>query len=512
MKIFDQELNDGLEKVIASNSRISYASVAEPCFDKTLSKAVKNIKSLAALNDNDLYYVQSILVSSNWNKNDDIFDKAEVWLARNTPEDKPTNLEHDEATIIGHITSNWPITEDGSLIDENTSLEELPNKYHILTGSVIYRAFSNPELKDRAEKLISEIENGQKYVSMECLFNGFDYGLINSSTGEYKVLARNDKTAYLTKHLRAYGGSGQHEGYKVGRVLRNITFSGKGFVDKPANPDSIIFTKKTLNSEIENNFEQKNEDLSIAGVSNDQLTPNAENNIMSLDIELVIKDVAEIKNKIEAMEVKAAEVASETIATLQNKNDELTTIISASEAKIAELTSALESLSLEKEEAAKKKTEEDSVKEEEMKKAKSELEAANEVIAGYKKQEEEMAKKAKKMKRMASLMEAGLTNEAASSAADTFDSLTDESFEAMTSLLAAKKSDFVPPSTEEDEEDEEAKVEKKKASEIVDASILESAEVDNSVNLSVGGQEESTIEATRAALVEFVSSRLGKKL
>ena len=514
MKIFDQEINDGLEKVIASNSRISYASVAEPCFDKSLSK-IKNIKSLAALNDNDLYYVQSILVSSNWNKNDDIFDKGEVWLARNTPEDKPTNLEHDEATIIGHITSNWPITEDGNLIDEDTPLQDLPSKYHILTGSVIYRAFSNPDLKDRAEKLIAEIENGQKYVSMECLFNGFDYGLINASTGEYKVLARNDNTAYLTKHLRAYGGSGEHEGYKVGRVLRNITFSGKGFVDKPANPDSIIFTKKALNSEIQNNFEQKNEDLSIAGVSNDQLTPNAENNIMSLDIEVVIKDVAEIKNKIEAMEVKAAEVASETIAALQNKNDELAGIISASEAKIAELTSALEAVSLEKEEAAKKKTEEDSVKEEEMKKAKSEIEAANEVIAGYKKQEEEMAKKEKKMKRMASLIEAGLSNEAASSAADTFDSLNDESFDAMTTLLAGKMPPWLKDKdkeTKEEDKSEKDMKEKKKASEIVDANVLESAEVDDSVNLSVGGQEESTIEATRAALVEFVSSRLGKKL
>ena len=514
MQIFDQELNDGLEKVIASNSHISYASVAEPCFDKKLSR-VENIKSLAALDDSDLYYVQSILVSSNWNKNDDIFDKGEVWLARNTPEDKPTNLEHDEATIIGHITSNWPITEDGNLIDENTSLEELPQKYHILTGSVIYRAFSNPELKDRAEKLISEIEHGQKYVSMECLFNGFDYGLVNASTGEYKVLARNDNTAYLTKHLRAYGGSGEHEGYKVGRVLRNITFSGKGFVDKPANPDSIIFTKKTLNSEIQNNFEQKNEDLSIAGVSNDQLTLNAENNIMSLDIELVIKEVAEIKTKIEAMEVKAAEAASETIAALQNKNQELVSTLSANEAKIAELTSALEVASTEKEEAAKKKMEEDSAKEEQMKKSKSELDAADEIIAGYKKQEEEMAKKEKKMKRMASLIEAGLSNEAASSAADTFDSLNDESFDAMTTLLAGKMPPWLKDKDKESKEEDKSEKDmkdKKKASEVVDANVLESAEVDNSVNLSIGGQEESTIEATRAALVEFVSSRLGKKL
>ena len=513
MQIFDQELNDGLEKVIASNSHISYASVAEPCFDKKLSK-IENIKSLAALDDSDLYYVHSILVSSNWNKNDDIFDKAEVWLARNTPEDKPTNLEHDEATIIGHITSNWPITEDGNLIDENTSLDALPQKYHILTGSVIYRAFSNLELKDRAEKLISEIENGQKYVSMECLFNGFDYGLVNASTGEYKVLARNDNTAYLTKHLRAYGGSGEHEGYKVGRVLRNITFSGKGFVDKPANPDSIIFTKKTLNSEIQNNFEQKNEDLSIAGVSNDQLTLNAENNIMSLEIELVTKEVAEIKTKIEAMEIKTAEAASETIAALQNKNQELVSALSANEAKIAEITSALEVASIEKEEAAKKKMEEDSDKEEQMKKSKSELDAADEIIAGYKKQEEEMAKKEKKMKRMASLIEAGFDSESVSATVDKFESLDDEAFSAMTSLFANKMPPFLEKiiKDKKDKKGEEDKSEKKKASESVDADVLESAEIDNDINLSIGGQEESTIEDTRASLVEFISSRLGKKL
>ena len=69
---------------------------------------------------------------------------------------------------------------------------------------------------------------------MECYFKAFDYGLIDKTTGNYKVLARNDDTSYLTRHLRAYGGTGEHDNYKIGRVLRNITFSGKGFVDKPA--------------------------------------------------------------------------------------------------------------------------------------------------------------------------------------------------------------------------------------------------------------------------------------
>ena len=221
MQIFKQEIQDGLEHSISSSASISYACEVMPSLEHN-NHRINNIKSLASLNDNDLYYVQSILVSSNWNKNDDIFDKDEVWAARHTPEDKPTNLEHDEATIIGHITSNWPITEEGSLIPDETPTNELPEKYHILTGSVIYKAFSNPELKSRAEKLISEIEDGTKYVSMECFFKGFDYGLINKSTGEYKVLPRNENTAYLTKYLRAYGGTGEHETYKIGRVLREI--------------------------------------------------------------------------------------------------------------------------------------------------------------------------------------------------------------------------------------------------------------------------------------------------
>ena len=163
MQIFEQEIRDGLESQLKSAASISYACVAEP--SKNSLHNIKHIKSLASLDDSDLYYVQSILVTSTWNKNDDIFDKTEVWAAKNTPEDKPTNLDHEEKTIVGHITSSWPITDDGVLIDENTPVENLPNKFHILTGSVVYRGFSSPDLMDRTNKLISEIESGTKYVS-----------------------------------------------------------------------------------------------------------------------------------------------------------------------------------------------------------------------------------------------------------------------------------------------------------------------------------------------------------
>jgi len=528
MQIFQQEYDDGLSDQIRASASISYASLVDPCSNQGFLSKVKNIKSIASIKDADLYYVQSILVTSSWNKNDDIFDKSEVWLARNTPEDKPTNLEHNENLIIGHIISNWPITEDGILIDENTPLDNLPNKYHILTGSVVYKGFSDPELKSRSEKLISEIESGQKYVSMECFFNGFDYGLVDKSTGEYKILSRNNETAYLTKHLRCYGGLGEHENYKIGRVLRNITFSGKGYVDKPANPDSIIFTKNNLHPKLDNIetepvavaeevIEEKKPDFSFGGVSDNQSILNTEKSIMS-DIETVLKDVAEIKNKVESM-MDCSQVAKEAYASaaaLKDQTVELQNTIASNNSTIDELKTSLETVALEKEEAMKKMKEEYAMKEEEMKKMKAELDATLEVIAAYKDKEAEMMKKEKKMKRMATLIETGLDTELATSTVEKFESLDDASFDSMTEVFATMHNMH---DKKKKKMEEEAMMMKKKASEeetqpaIADPSVLETAEVDETdINLSVGGEEESSLESTRAALVEFVESRLGKKL
>lgn len=505
MEVFPAEISDGLEAAISAKACVTYATQAVPCENTSIKQ--KKLKSLASVSDEDLYYVQSILVSSSWNKNDDIFDKAEVWEAKHTPEDKPTNLEHDESTIIGHIVSNYPITEDGILIDDNTPVENLPDKYHILTGSVIYKGFSNPELRSRSEKLISEIEGGEKYVSMECFFRGFDYGLINKTNGSYTILPRNKETAHLTKYLRAYGGQGEHEGFKIGRVLRGITFSGKGFVNKPANPDSIIFTKNSFVIASNEKVVEKNENLCVAGVSDIQSTFNSENNIMSEQI-----DTTEVQANTEVVSdcsdaVKAAEASSNE---LREQAAELENSLKTSETSLAETQAQLEVLLTEKEEAAKKWDEEMKKKEEEMKKMKAELDEALETIASYKTKEAEMVKKEKKMKRMASLLEIGVDNDTASTAVDKFENLEDEAFEAVKSLLASKS---IPTETETEavastevtESTEETQVE------TADASVLDNVEVTEEVNLGVGGNSDNAVESTRAALVEYVYSRIGKK-
>jgi len=474
MIIYQQEITDGLEEAIKANASISYASALEPC-DKTIKS--KAFKALASMDDSDLYYTQSILVSSSWNKNDDIFDKDEVWAARHSPEHKPTNLEHDEGTIIGHIVSNYPITEDGILIDENTPIENLPEKYHILTGAVIYKSYTKPELRERTEKLIGEIENGTKYVSMECFFKGFDYGLINKQTNEFKVLSRDNNTAYLTKYLRAYGGMGEHENYRIGRLLRNITFSGKGYVDRPANPDSIIFSKTEFK------FLEKNDDFTKSGVNNFQSTEQMENNTMSEQAENTVADCSE------------ATKAAEAVAT-ELKN-EIETMKTAHAETLNSLTSEKDQLVSEKEEAAKKmKDYEEKAKKMEASIAEleSKLSSANDAIAAY-------MKKEKVMMRKAALIENGFEDTELDSIIEKFDSVNDETFAAMTDMLKMKKK----------KEDKMTKADEvEQTNDITEA--LENVETTEELVPAVGGEETSEVESTRAALVDFVCNRLGKKL
>ena len=139
---------------------------------------------------------------------------------------------------------------------------------------------------------------------------------------------------------------------------------------------------------------------------------------------------------------------------------------------------------------------------------KAELDATNEILAAYKDKEEEMKKKEKNMKRMASLIEAGLDNESAVSEVEKFESLADEAFENMVNLLAAmkmKKEDMTK------KEQDAMTMKKMKAEDVSEA--LETAEPESNVDLSVGSDaSDSELENTRAALVDFVYNRLGKTL
>jgi regulator of replication initiation timing len=328
--IYKAEKDAGIAKAIRASSSVSYASKLIPsdinksrinkCFERLVSAAKPNFDKQI-----DLFYLDTILVTTSCNLNNDIFVGSEVWSARATPEDKPFNFGHNQSDIIGHITASYAVDEKYQLIDDEISTDELPEKFHLLTSAVIYKIHEDEKRQEWIDKIIAEIEDGKWFVSMEALFRNFDYGLI-SPTGESRIVARNEETAVLTKHLRQYGGTGKYNDYTIGRVLRNITFCGKGLVEDPANPESLILNNledfkgvasKTVYINL-NGLDNVKTEITMAENAKNEAVTSLESKVASLETELSTAK-SELDKKTKEVETLTSEKAG-----LKTKVDELT--------------------------------------------------------------------------------------------------------------------------------------------------------------------------------------------
>jgi hypothetical protein len=261
--VYKAEREVGLSEVIQANASVAYYVPLEPLVvDSHLGEYLHQAFAAEQKEKEDqfdLYYMKDILATTGWNKNKDIFLREETWAARHTPEDKPFNFEHRPLEIIGHITASRVVDDAMNDVADDSTIEDLPDKFHVISGSVLYMALADDDRRSLMQQTVAEIERGEWYVSMECFLRGFDYGVIGPD-GTQRVIARNEQTAFLTKYMRQYPpakgtvspnpyyGSGTYldektgQEYEIGRVMRNITFSGKGLVRKPGNPESIIFS------------------------------------------------------------------------------------------------------------------------------------------------------------------------------------------------------------------------------------------------------------------------------
>ena len=482
IQIFQNEINDGIGDLVKSTASVAYcseATVQKDIPEEIVAKAVAENKDQI-----DLYYLESVLVSCGWNKNDDVFLPEATWAARNTPEDKQFNFMHDENDIIGHITGSYVLTKDGKAVADDS---EMPEDFDIITQAVLYNSWTGEENRERMEKIISEIEEGKWYVSMECLFAGFDYALTNPN-GDKKILARDEESSFLTKHLRAYGGSGEYEGYKLGRALSNIAFSGKGLVSKPANPRSVILKSVAFNLDDNSDFNIGEFNMSdnllekqLEEVRAELTTAKAENEAIKAQIEEA-KD-KEFASKVEAFEAEIQEKDS-SIAELEES-------IKSTQARVAELEDALA-------------------------KSQEELTSAKEHM-------EDMKKKEKMEKRKAALVEAGFDVEDVDAALAAFDALADEAFDSVVAMYGKKpKADKhgdkkekeaeagMPPALKEaleKKKEKEAKADDEEAeAEEITPEAFE--EVETSEATLVTESSDDQLESTRASIADWLSNNV----
>ena len=483
IKIYPKEIDDGIGELVKSTASVSYCSEAK--INTAAIETAKDVisdpsileKIMAENKDQiDLHYLESVLVSCGWNKNDDVFLAQSTWDARGTPEDKQFNFMHDENDIIGHITGSYVLTKDGKAVADGA---DMPEDFDIITQAVLYNSWTDEENRERMQKIISEIREGKWFVSMECLFSGFDYAL-QGPDGEAKLLARSEDSAFLTKHLRAYGGTGEYEGYKIGRALSNIAFSGKGLVSRPANPRSVILNSK---STAQFNVQEMNSNLSIVGDFN-----MSDTTLLEKQLAEVQADLADAKAENEAIKVKIEDAkdkefastieAFETEAGQSNaKIDELNELIKSTQARVAELEDQL---------------------------ATSQTDLADAIQTV-----EAMEQKEKTEKRKAALIEAGISEADVEASLTSFDALGDEAFESVVALM--KKKAAWPPEKDEDKKDKKGKKDEEVKSEETEAEEVTEevfADLESSEATLVESEEVDEIEQTRASIADWFETHV----
>jgi hypothetical protein len=225
----------------------------------------------------DLQYFSAIFVSSGANLNHAYFLPSELVKAEDTIVNKAMDLEHKEEEIVGHIYDRVFMDKSGNKL----SLEELSSiETSSLDQKEIHVAIAGIVYKNRFPELAKEIADGEWCVSMEAYFGNYDVKIgdliLTRKEAEALGLATDSilnvlfgKTAKVIKNkVEIATGT-------IDRVLRNISFSGCGFVKKPANPSSVV-----LETAADKGVNMKNDKDTIV-LDYDKLTDETDINLTS---------------------------------------------------------------------------------------------------------------------------------------------------------------------------------------------------------------------------------------
>lgn len=333
------------------------AQIVKPHTDdfKAVASSLKDTYGFDLKPQMDLLYVRSCLVSAGpgagVNDNDDIFTREEAWAARHSPVLKPFNWQHNDKDILGVIYTVQARNLNGDILD--ISDETPPDcDFDLWVEAAIFSLIHEA----RAAEIESRAKAGTLFVSMEAWFDDYGYGLCQSDKS-IKVLARNQSTAFLDKHLRAAGGPGVYrdpelnQDVRIGRVLKSVTFGGCGFVDRPANKRSVIEAVEPMNTLAERDH---NADVRLLL---QKVIESVEVNTMNLnagkpapagdEIGAAVESALERREKAAAAEraqqelVARAENATRQSEELQSKVNELTEANKAKETQVETLNKQL---------------------------------------------------------------------------------------------------------------------------------------------------------------------------
>jgi hypothetical protein len=242
--VFRAEREAGLEAAIRSSNTATAVAIVRPAGrvavpSRTLAELRAPMWAKAGATDDDLFYLESILVSTGFNSNGDYFCPVELATAQSTPVFKPININHSDKRIVGSLISAKLVDADLKPVNDETPVDEFPPLMHLQVGGVIWRCWASEQIQKQVDELLAAIEAGDMRCSMEVSFPAWDYA-VEGKDGAVRIVARSSQTADMTRALQAFGGSGEYGGERIGRALRAMVFSGEGLVTNPANRHSVI--------------------------------------------------------------------------------------------------------------------------------------------------------------------------------------------------------------------------------------------------------------------------------
>lgn len=298
---------------------------------------------------------------------------------------KPTNLEHFNEEIVGHIVGSRLTSVDGEYMTEN-ELEGFEDPFYITLAAVVYKTVK-PEFakyllqsSDESSDLFGSIAS-----SWELGFSNYSIAITNGSNNfkDSNLITDASEIEKLSPYLKAFGGDGKApNGMSVFRVIEGPIYPlGAAFTTNPAANVNGIFTfknnslvvKDTKKFMVDNNFAKNKEKEWVKISQNSTTAVNKENNIENMDTEQLKKEIegvidsklsglveksnassisqviaeaikdkdAEFKKEREIVEQAKARAEQEAVE-YKNSVDTLKSELSEAQQKITELTTTIE--------------------------------------------------------------------------------------------------------------------------------------------------------------------------
>lgn len=180
----------------------------------------------------DLMFFKAVYLTSGANLNYTYFDKGELVKSIDTVANKAMDIEHEEQGIVGHIYTAAFFKANSEEEIEIAKVKSYDGSVDVVIAGVVY--------KDRFPELAKEITKGDWFVSMETYYESFDI-MVGEMLFDYDMATSLGIVDLVGKEVTLKKADDVVTAGTVSKLIKNLHFSGGGFVKEPANPTSVVF-------------------------------------------------------------------------------------------------------------------------------------------------------------------------------------------------------------------------------------------------------------------------------